>query len=33
MKKPVSDEVRAKEAGFWERMKKVMKNPGTTCRK
>jgi hypothetical protein len=33
MKKPLSGKVLAKEAAYWERMKKTADNPGTVCRK
>lgn len=33
MKKPLSSKALAKEAAYWERMKKVVDNPGTVCRK
>jgi hypothetical protein len=33
MKKPLSGKVLAKEAAYWERMKKAAGNPGTVCRK
>lgn len=33
MKKQVSGKALAKEAAFWERIKKVAGNPGTVCRK
>jgi hypothetical protein len=33
MKKPLSAQTLAKEAAFWEQMKKGAKNPGTVCHK
>ncbi len=33
MKKPISPRAVAKEAAFWEMLKKSAKDPGTACRK
>jgi hypothetical protein len=33
MKKTMSAKALAKEAAFWEKMKKAVQNPGTVCHK
>lgn len=33
MKKTVGEKALAKEAAYWENMKKALQNPGTVCRK
>lgn len=33
MKKTVSPKALAKEAAYWEKMKKASQNPGTVCHK